>query len=238
MSTLFIALACAIALVALPHLIVQFLGQLANSLGLLAGMVWNVFCKTLSLLGKGLVWVLKLPLNVAKEFIIACKEWGRLFQKGVILNKKKTEFRQAVKNKKMRQKLSNQYDEVFYEANSVLKTLKANSSKSTHVYDLSCERDSSELDVPTFLRKGIFQTNPAGKLDRDDDGFPIKTSIASMFATANSTQTDHGERVVNDNTHSASIVPSYDNHLPEFSVYAADDHGLESIYDPSLDVVN
>lgn len=228
MSTLFVALACAIALVALPHLLVMFAGNLARSCGMLFSMFFTAMKKCLISLFKGIVWIFKIPLNVAKEFVEACQVWQTLFKKGVDSNKKRHAFRQAVRNKNKRNKLANQYDEVFYEANSALMTLKASQNDRS-----SCiEDDTCELDSPTFLRKKIFQTNSDGVLRRDDFGFPIKTTVASMFSQPRAFE---DQKTV---TVSESVEPQVVN-INEYtdSTFYIDEEGFEPEFDPSLDVL-
>ena len=228
MSTLFVALACAIALVALPHLLVMFAGNLARSCGMLFSMLFTAMKKCFISLFKGIVWVFKIPLNVAKEFIEACQVWKTLFKKGVDSNKKQHAFKQAVKNKNKRNKLANQYDEVFYEANSALMTLKANQSDQ----GTCIENDNCELDSPTFLRKKIFQTNNHGALRRDDFGFPIKTTVASMFSQPESIE-DQETVTVSQSTESQTVNT---NEYTDSSFYI-DEEGFEPEFDPSLDVL-
>lgn len=228
MSTLFVALACAIALVALPHLLVMFAGNLASSCGMLFSMFFTAMKKCFSSLFKGIVWIFKIPLNVAKEFIEACQVWQTLFKQGVDSNKKRHAFKQAVRNKNKRNKLANQYDEVFYEANSALMTLKASQNDRS-----SCiEDDTCELDSPTFLRKKIFQTNSDGVLCRDHFGFPIKTTVASMFSQPRAFE-DQETVTVSESLESRVVnINEYND-----STFFIDEEGFEPEFDPSLDVL-
>lgn len=240
MSTLFVALACAIALVALPHLFVKFCGQLANSLGMLWSMAVNVIKKCFKAFFKVILYVLKVPLYVARDISAAFKEWGSMFKKGVASNKKKNQFREAVKNKQKRHKLANQYDEMFYEANSSLKTLKTKASSSSQVVSSNVDHDPCNLDTPTFLRKGIFQTDHEGKLRRNDFGFPIKTTVASMFSSAPSQQEPVEPTIINPEPVAQQpttvLDDSLSNNHPSQYCYL-DDEGFEPEYDPSLDIV-
>lgn len=240
MSTLFVALACAIALVALPHLFVKFCGQLANSLGMLSSMAVTTIKKCLKAIFKVIVYVLKVPLYVARDISAALKEWGNMFQKGVDSNKKKAQFREAVKNKQKRHKLANQYDEMFYEANSSLKTLKTKASSSSQSVMSDVGNDACDLDTPTFLRKGIFQTDHEGKLRRNDFGFPIKTTVASMFSSAPSQPEPVEPTIINPEpvAQQPTTVPvDLQGNTPTSNQYYLDDEGFEPEYDPSLDVV-
>lgn len=239
MSTLFVSLACLIALCALPHLIVIFFGQLASSLGMLSGMLFNCLLKVLTYVLRAVVWVLKLPLTIAEEIVLAFIEWGKLFKKGVDSNKKKTQFRAAVRNKERHQKLANRYDEIFYEANSSLKALKIRTQSNSLSLTENADIDDSEYDIPTFLRiGGLFQTDHTGSLRRDELGLPISITVDSMFS-CNATELEIVESTDIDaapeaEQHSVQVTSNHD--IPgDFIVMDAD--GYESDYDPTLEVI-
>ncbi|WP_428776446.1 hypothetical protein [Vibrio sp.] len=88
----------------------------------------------------------------------------------------------------------------------------------------------SDLDIPTFLRRGVFQTNGQNQLVRDEDGFPVKVSVAGMFRKPNKPTAE-----AQPDQDKPKPKPKADVMMTEPPVLD-DDGGFEPAYDPCCDI--
>lgn len=200
MSLFIVYLGIIVAICCLPHLITKIAVDLIAGLKILLkglGKIIETFFKAVA-------YILMTPVRLASEIARAGLLLSRLYRTSYSKNsaerKKKDRQTKAMKSRvnavNRRRSVADEFDAQFYEFAAKLKTLSEQSAiaEPIAVYTLN----DTDLSTPTFLRTKLFQEKN-GCLVRDAQGFPVKTSVATMFRAPDLVETSskHDDQPVN-----------------------------------------
>ncbi|EGR4213910.1 hypothetical protein DDN60_15350 [Vibrio cholerae] len=241
MSPLIILFIAIVILAALPHVLAKITLDVSEGIKCVVKLIGRF----LSVILKGIKIACYAPVlalqDAYKGFVWLKASYFKEYKAEKTRREKDKRFKNALKSRDESRKKqlfnTDSFDGQFFQFNAKLKELTENASNSERPLYLD-KIQNAQLDVPTFMRLGIFQTIN-GELCRDELGNPIKTSVTSLFKKPDVSETPSKISVEPDST---ETVLSQVSQLPASLTLVAsepielEEDGYEPDYDPYLEI--